>query len=159
MIAHRGSSQEQVTECVRGRRHRRPIYARGLCVQCYTLAEEAGELDHYPDAAELDWLDFRHLRTYGIALEDVAARLGLEIRTALKYERRRRGTDYVGWLASLSTEDRERYGLPTVVSTAPAGSRPTGAHTWLRSLGIEPDCTGPAEDITYSNIDTKKTAA
>jgi hypothetical protein len=132
-----GSAQEQVSECVRCER-RRPLYARGLCVQCYTLAEEAGQLDRYADSAELDWIDYQHLRRYGIPIEDVAVRLHLETRTALRYERRRRGASYDTWLATLTEEERLRYALPTVVSSTQRAERSGDAHDRPRSFGIIP---------------------
>ncbi len=143
-----GSAQEQVSECVRCDR-RRPLYARGLCVQCYTLAGEAGQLDRYPDSVELDWIDYQHLRSYGIPIEDVAGRLHLEVRTALKYERRRRGANYGAWLAALTEEERLRYGLPAVMPAARPGERLAGAHDWLRTLGVDPECYD-LDDLTIT---------
>lgn len=136
-----GSVQEQVSECVRCAR-RRPLYARGLCVQCYTVAEEAGQLERYPDSAGLDWIDYQHLRSYGVPIEDVAERLQLEIRTALRYERRRRGANYDRWLATLTGQEWLRYGLPGVTSTTQPDERPADAHNWLRTLGAGPECDG-----------------
>lgn len=102
-------------ECARAEAHPSrpltPLYARGLCSACYTLIERLDLLDRYPDSAELDWIDYCWLRSWGVTIERCAARLGMEFRTALKYERRRRGANYSAWLASLSDLDRERYNL------------------------------------------------
>lgn len=89
----------------------KPLYARGLCSACYTLVERLGKLAEFPDSAELDWIDYQWLRSWGTSIERCADRLGMEFRTALKYERRRRGNDYAAWLASLSDQDRDRYNL------------------------------------------------